>query len=150
MILVVVYSALWPLLFLFVVMMLDVDFAELRKAFSTTCGGRLVGVIFLAELLLVVFAWVDRRAFRKRSRRRFRRLRSTPNTQALGLVLLTRYVFFFQTAGLVLLVAMIAPSCSLCAQQRCQAANHRRAGRSHQGDSDRDPESSDRRGDPVE
>jgi NADH-quinone oxidoreductase subunit J len=106
MLLVIVYVGAVAVLFLFVVMMLDVDFAELRQGFLQYLPiGALVGVVFLAELLLVVGAWVISP--------------STPaaiaapipqtvtNTEALGLVLYTKYIYFFQAAGLVLLVAMI-------------------------------------------
>jgi len=106
MILVVVYVGAVAVLFLFVVMMLDVDFAELRQGFLQYLPiGALVGVLFLAELLLVVGAWaigpgVPTTVAAKIST-------TIPNTQAIGLVLYTRYVYYFQAAGVVLLVAMI-------------------------------------------
>ena len=107
MILIVVYVGAVAVLFLFVVMMLDVDFAELRQGFLQYLPvGALVGIVFLAELLLVVGAWVigpERAAARSPRRSR----PAVTNTEALGLVLYTRYVYFFQAAGLVLLVAMI-------------------------------------------
>src|SRR4051812_30187532 len=97
MILVVVYVGAVAVLFLFVVMMLDVDFTELREGFLQYLPiGAVVGCIFLAELVLVVGAW----AFAPTAR-------DVSNTMALGLVLYTRYVYYFQIAGLVLLVAMI-------------------------------------------
>jgi NADH-quinone oxidoreductase subunit J len=106
MLLIVVYVGAVAVLFLFVVMMLDVDFAELRQGFLQYLPiGALVAVIVLAELLLVVTAWVISPEVVARP--------GVPvdatvtNTQALGLVLYTRYVFFFEGAGLVLLVAMI-------------------------------------------
>jgi NADH-quinone oxidoreductase subunit J len=108
MILVVVYVGAVAVLFLFVVMMLDVDFAELRQGFLNYLPvGGLVGVVFLAELLLVVFAWVIGPGVPKAITTPIPPLEVATNTQALGLVLYTRYFFFFQTAGLVLLVAMI-------------------------------------------
>jgi NADH-quinone oxidoreductase subunit J len=106
MILIVVYVGAVAVLFLFVVMMLDVDFAELREGFLQYLPiGALVGIIVLAELLLVVTAW----AFSPEllARPRIPIDRTLTNTQALGAVLYTRYVYFFQGAGLVLLVAMI-------------------------------------------
>jgi NADH-quinone oxidoreductase subunit J len=108
MILVVVYVGAVAVLFLFVVMMLDVDFTELRQGFLNYLPvGGLVGVVFLAELLLVVFAWVIGPGVPKAITAPIPPLEVATNTQALGLVLYTRYFFFFQTAGLVLLVAMI-------------------------------------------
>ena len=108
MILVVVYVGAVAVLFLFVVMMLDVDFAELRQGFLQYLPiGALVGVVFLVELLLVVGGWVIGPDVPRPSRRRSRRSPGITNTEALGLVLYTRYVYFFQAAGLVLLVAMI-------------------------------------------
>jgi NADH-quinone oxidoreductase subunit J len=106
MILIVVYVGAVAVLFLFVVMMLDVDFVELRQGFLQYMPiGVLIGIIFLAELLFVVGTWVlvpaDPRAI------------AAPipgaitNTEALGRVLYTQYIYFFQAAGLVLLVAMI-------------------------------------------
>ncbi len=106
MILVVVYVGAVAVLFLFVVMMLDVDFAELRQGFLQYLPvGALVGVIFLVELLLVVGAWaIDPGILAKP-------VAAIPanvsNTQALGQVLYTKYIYFFQASGLVLLVAMI-------------------------------------------
>jgi NADH-quinone oxidoreductase subunit J len=106
MILIVVYVGAVAVLFLFVVMMLDVDFAELRQGFLQYLPvGVLVGVIVLAELLLVVTAWVISPEVVAQAGVPVDQ--TVTNTQALGLVLYTRYVYFFQGAGLVLLVAMI-------------------------------------------
>jgi NADH-quinone oxidoreductase subunit J len=106
MILIVVYVGAVAVLFLFVVMMLDVDFAELRQGFLQYLPvGFLVGIVFVAELLLVVSAWVIAPGMPQAI--------SSPtpttitNTEALGRVLYTQYVYYFQAAGLVLLVAMI-------------------------------------------
>jgi len=106
MILIVVYVGAVAVLFLFVVMMLDVNFVELRQGFLQYLPvGMLIGVIFLSELLLVVGAWVIGPSLPQAI--------SAPipttitNTEALGLVLYTRYVYYFEAAGLVLLVAMI-------------------------------------------
>jgi len=106
MILIVVYVGAVAVLFLFVVMMLDVDFVELRQGFLNYLPvGGLVGLIVLVELVLVLGATVITPGTVKTI--------ATPiasdvsNTEALGLVLYTRYVYFFQIAGLVLLVAMI-------------------------------------------
>jgi NADH-quinone oxidoreductase subunit J len=90
-------------LFLFVVMMLDVDFAELRQGFLNYLPvGALVGAVLLAELLLVVGGWVLSPTLLKPAA-----AANVTNTEALGLVLYTRYAYFFEVAGLILLVAMI-------------------------------------------
>ncbi len=106
MILIVVYVGAVAVLFLFVVMMLDVDFAQLRQGFLNYLPfGALVGVVLLAELLLVVGAWVIGPGVP--------RTVASPiptditNTEALGRVLYTKYIYFFQASGLVLLVAMV-------------------------------------------
>ncbi len=106
MILIVVYVGAVAVLFLFVVMMLDVDFAELREGFlSYLPVGALVGAVLLAELLLVVGAWVIGPDVVKAVAAPIPS--GVTNTEALGLVLYTRYVYFFQASGLILLVAMI-------------------------------------------
>ncbi|MGB7033961.1 MAG: NADH-quinone oxidoreductase subunit J, partial [Xanthobacteraceae bacterium] len=87
-------------------MMLDVDFAELREGFlSYLPVGALVGAVLLAELLLVVGAWAIGPDVVKAVAAPIPS--GVTNTEALGLVLYTRYVYFFQAAGLILLVAMI-------------------------------------------
>lgn len=106
MLLIVVYVGAVAVLFLFVVMMLDVDFAEFRQGFLNYLPiGALIGLIFAVELLLVVGAWViDPQIVRAP-------VAAIPagvtNTAALGQVLYTKYIYYFQAAGLVLLVAMI-------------------------------------------
>jgi NADH-quinone oxidoreductase subunit J len=106
MMLIVVYVGAVAVLFLFVVMMLDVDFTELRQGFLQYLPvGALVGVVFLAELLLVVGAWVIGGNVTKPA------ISAIPagmsNTEALGRVLYTQYIYYFQAAGVVLLVAMV-------------------------------------------
>ena len=108
MILVVVYVGAVAVLFLFVVMMLDVDFAELRQGFLQYLPiGALVGIVFLAELLFVVGAWTIAPSVADAVAAPIPPFYSVTNTEALGQVLYTRYVYFFQAAGLILLVAMI-------------------------------------------
>jgi NADH-quinone oxidoreductase subunit J len=108
MILIVVYVGAVAVLFLFVVMMLDVDFAELRQGFLNYLPvGALVGVVFLVELLLVVAAWAIAPGAPQQITAPIPPADVYTNTEALGLVLYTRYIYFFQVAGLVLLVAMI-------------------------------------------
>ncbi|WP_108680430.1 NADH-quinone oxidoreductase subunit J [Methyloceanibacter sp. wino2] len=106
MILVVVYVGAVMVLFLFVVMMLDVSFAELRSgALKVLPIGLLVGFIFLFELLFVVGAWVA--APKLVSDAPMPPPSEVSNTRALGELLYTDYVYLFQAAGLILLVAMI-------------------------------------------
>jgi NADH-quinone oxidoreductase subunit J len=106
MILIVVYVGAVAVLFLFVVMMLDVDFAELRHGFLNYLPiGGVVGGILLAELLVVVGAWAINPSVPKAITAPI--ASDVTNTQALGLVLYTRYVYFFEAAGVILLVAMI-------------------------------------------
>jgi NADH-quinone oxidoreductase subunit J len=108
MILVVVYVGAVAVLFLFVVMMLDVDFAELRQGFLNYLPvGVLVGFVFLVELLLILAAWAIGPGVPKAITAPIPPADVHSNTEALGLVLYTRYVYFFQIAGVVLLVAMI-------------------------------------------
>jgi NADH-quinone oxidoreductase subunit J len=108
MILVVVYVGAVAVLFLFVVMMLDVDFAELRQGFLQYLPiGALVGVAFLVELLLVLGSWAIGPGVPKTIAAPIPPLDAATNTEALGLVLYTRYIYFFQAAGVILLVAMI-------------------------------------------
>ena len=107
MILVVVYVGAVAVLFLFVVMMLDVDFVELRQGFLDYLPvGALVGIIVLVELVLVVGGWTFAPSASTQAVA-IPPLEATSNTAALGALLYTRYVYFFQAAGMVLLVAMI-------------------------------------------
>ena len=106
MILIVVYVGAVAVLFLFVVMMLDVDFAELKQgALQYLPIGMLIGGIFLAELLLVVGAWVIGPGVPQTITAPI--AAKMPNIEAIGLVLYTRYVFFFEAAGMILLIAMV-------------------------------------------
>ncbi len=106
MILIVVYVGAVAVLFLFVVMMLDVDFAELKQgALQYLPIGMLIGGIFLAELLLVVGAWVIGPGVSQAIAAPI--AAKTSNIAAIGLVLYTRYVYFFEAAGMILLVAMV-------------------------------------------
>jgi NADH-quinone oxidoreductase subunit J len=108
MILVVVYVGAVAVLFLFVVMMLDVDFAELREGFLQYLPvGALVGLIFLVELLLVVGSWVSGPGIAAAIKSPIPTVAQMTNTEAIGKVLYTTYVHYFQLAGIVLLVAMI-------------------------------------------
>jgi NADH-quinone oxidoreductase subunit J len=106
MILVIVYVGAVAVLFLFVVMMLDINFTELRQGFMRYLPiGALVGLMLLIELVLMFGAW----AFSVQSANVA--VAPTPdnlsNTAAIGVLLYTRYVYAFQASGMVLLVAMI-------------------------------------------
>src|ERR1044071_9896667 len=106
MILIVVYVGAVAVLFLFVVMMLDVDFAELKQGVLQYLPiGILIGGIFLAELLLVVGAWAIGPGIPQAVTAPIPA--DISNTEAIGLVLYTRYVYFFEAAGMILLVAMV-------------------------------------------
>jgi NADH-quinone oxidoreductase subunit J len=108
MILIVVYVGAVAVLFLFVVMMLDVDFAELRQgSLSYLPIGIVVGIIFLVELLLVVAVWAIGTQVPGAITAPIPPLDAVSNTEALGRVLYTRYIYYFQAAGVILLVAMI-------------------------------------------
>ena len=108
MILVVVYVGAVAVLFLFVVMMLDVDFVELRQGVLTYLPiGGLVGVVLLAELLVVLGGWAFSPNLAQQIVVPIPGVGGMSNTAALGQILYTRYVFFFQSAGVILLVAMV-------------------------------------------
>lgn len=106
MLLVVVYVGAVAVLFLFVVMMLDVDFAEMRQGVLEYLPiGAVIGVGLLSEMLMVVGGWVIDPSLIGKGQAPM--TAATSNVAAIGAVLYTKYVFWFQTAGLVLLVAMI-------------------------------------------
>ncbi|HPD83139.1 MAG TPA: NADH-quinone oxidoreductase subunit J [Alphaproteobacteria bacterium] len=108
MILVIVYVGAVAVLFLFVVMMLDISFADLRKgAMQYVPMGVLAGGILLAELISVFIGWKMSDGVGKNIASVTPDAAKITNTEALGLVLYTDYVFAFQVAGLILLVAMI-------------------------------------------
>ncbi|MBT9368300.1 NADH-quinone oxidoreductase subunit J [Rhizobium sp. CSW-27] len=108
MILLVVYIGAVAVLFLFVVMMLDIDFAELRSGFMQNAPmGALVGLILAAELIIVVGGSVITPQAAQSITTPIPSPAARTNTAALGDLLYTNYVYFFQVAGLVLLVAMI-------------------------------------------
>ncbi len=107
-ILVVVYVGAVAVLFLFVVMMLDVDFVQLREGFLNYLPvGALIGFILLVELLLVLGGWAISPDVAANIAAPIPADPSVSNIQAIGEVLYTRYIFYFQMAGIILLVAMI-------------------------------------------
>ena len=101
MLLVVVYVGAVAVLFLFVVMMLDINFVELREGFQRYMPlGLGVGGVLLAEILFVFFNSAD-------MPETVVMVNEVSNTRALGRILYTDYIYLFQLAGLILLVAMI-------------------------------------------
>ena len=106
MVLVIVYVGAVAVLFLFVVMMLNIDFAALRAGFVSyfPLGGA-IALVLMVELLLGVGAW---KAGALNLAQRIAPVpEATPNIEAIGQLLYTRYIFLFEAAGLILLVAMI-------------------------------------------
>ena len=106
MLLVIVYVGAVAVLFLFVVMMLDIDFAELRAGFAQYLPfGILLVIVLAAEMIFAVGAWnaggIDIAAKAAPTPA------EVPNIEAIGTLLYTRYLFIFEGAGLVLLVALI-------------------------------------------
>ena len=107
-ILVIVYVGAVAVLFLFVVMMLDINFVELREGFLRYLPvGVVIGVVLFVELLLVFGAWVVAPEVAKSIAAPMPQPAEVSNTVALGQLLYTRYVYVFQAAGMILLVAMI-------------------------------------------
>jgi len=108
MILVVVYVGAVAVLFLFVVMMLDVDFVKLREGFARYLPvGAAVGLVLAAELVFVLAPWAFSASVPEAISVPIPDPGEIHNTKALGLVLYTDYAYLFQAAGLVLLVAMV-------------------------------------------
>ena len=104
MLLVIVYVGAVAVLFLFVVMMLDIDFASLRTGFTKNLPfGIIVALVLLAEIVIAVSAWQAGPAISGRAIP----AASQPNIVALGQLLYSRYLLPFELAGLILLVAMI-------------------------------------------
>ncbi len=108
MILIVVYVGAVAVLFLFVVMMLDLDFLRMREGFLRYLPvGGLVAVILLAELLVVMGGWTLSPTAPEAVAAAAPAPEAVTNTHALGQILYTRYLYLFQAAGVVLLIAMI-------------------------------------------
>jgi NADH-quinone oxidoreductase subunit J len=108
MILVVVYVGAVAVLFLFVVMMLDINFVALREGFMRYLPvGGAIGLVLLAELVLTFGAWAIAPDAKDMLRVRIADSPGITNTEALGRVLYTDYIYLFQAAGLILLIAMI-------------------------------------------
>ncbi|MGH7097868.1 MAG: NADH-quinone oxidoreductase subunit J [Stellaceae bacterium] len=108
MILVIVYVGAVAVLFLFVVMMLDIDFVQLRSGFMRYLPvGAAIGLLLMAELLFLVVSWEIAPMASGLAAARPTGMAALNNTRALGDILYTRYFLGFEVAGLVLLVAMI-------------------------------------------
>ena len=104
MLLVIVYVGAVAVLFLFVVMMLDIDFAQLRSGFTANLPfGIIIALVLLAEIVVALFAHSAGPAFAHPQIA----AASQPNIVSLGQLLYSRYLFPFELAGLILLVAMI-------------------------------------------
>ena len=108
MLLVIVYVGAVAVLFLFVVMMLDIDFAELKGEMARTMPlAMLIGIIILMELSLGVGAWVQAEGAMSLRDAVAPPADQVENTRALGLIIYDKYILLFQLSGLILLVAMI-------------------------------------------
>ena len=108
MILVVVYVGAVAVLFLFVVMMLDINFAELREGFLQYLPiGGLIGLILAAELILIFGTWIVAPDAGQTLTAPALPPDQVTNTHALGQIIYTDYIYLFQASGLVLLIAMI-------------------------------------------
>jgi len=106
MIMVIVYVGAVAVLFLFVVMMLDIDVTELRSGMLQYMPiGATIGIILLAELLMVAGAWSISPDIIKVAAPL--PAGDVSNTEAIGRILYTQYIYYFQSAGMILLVAMI-------------------------------------------
>ncbi|MDP7668004.1 MAG: NADH-quinone oxidoreductase subunit J [Rhodospirillales bacterium] len=108
MILVVVYVGAVAVLFMFVVMMLDINFVELREGFLQYLPiGGVIGLVLLAELVIVVGGWTLAPGTAQIAAAPAPAADAISNTHALGALIYTHYIYLFQAAGLILLVAMI-------------------------------------------
>ncbi|WP_029008461.1 NADH-quinone oxidoreductase subunit J [Azospirillum halopraeferens] len=108
MILIIVYVGAVAVLFLFVVMMLDINFRELRSGFLQYLPiGGLIGFILLAELAVVLGAWIVAPGAAAQVAAPAPPIDQVTNTHALGMLIYTHYVYLFQAAGIVLLIAMV-------------------------------------------
>ena len=108
MILVIVYVGAVAVMFLFVVMMLDINFTELRKGVQDYLPiGLLIGFILLVEMVVIVGGWSMTDGIATTIMAPTPPINEVTNTDAIGRILYTDYIYLFQLAGLILLVAMI-------------------------------------------
>jgi NADH-quinone oxidoreductase subunit J len=107
MLLVIVYVGAVAVLFLFVVMMLDIDFAELRAGFAQNLPlGLLIALVLAVEIIMGLGAY-RAGAVKLGVPETAQTAANAPNIEAMGAMLYSKYVFLFETAGLILLVAMV-------------------------------------------
>jgi len=108
MVLIIVYVGAVAVLFLFVVMMLDIDFAELRAGYMKYFPvGAVIGLIVLGELIALFGAWKVDGGIKVTPASPIPDLANATNTEAIGRVLYTDYIFYFEAVGIILLTAMI-------------------------------------------
>jgi NADH-quinone oxidoreductase subunit J len=107
-ILVIVYVGAVAVLFMFVVMMLDINFVEMRQGFLQYLPiGGLIGTVLLVELVFVVTSWTVAPDSGGLLAAKVPALTEAHNTEALGRLLYTQYIYLFQGAGMILLLAMV-------------------------------------------
>jgi NADH-quinone oxidoreductase subunit J len=108
MLLIVVYVGAVAVLFLFVVMMLDIDFAELKAGFFTYLPfGGLIALILMGQFTMVGGAWIEKNVAASALAAPTPKPDLVSNAEAIGRILYTDYIFLFQGAGLVLFIAMV-------------------------------------------
>jgi NADH-quinone oxidoreductase subunit J len=108
MLLIVVYVGAVAVLFLFVVMMLDIDFAELKAGFFTYLPfGGLIALILLGQFTMVGGAWIEKNVAASALAAPTPKPDLVSNAEAIGRILYTDYIFLFQGAGIVLFIAMV-------------------------------------------
>ncbi len=108
MILIVVYVGAVVVLFMFVVMMLDINYVQLRQGFLHYLPlGAMIGLVLLGEMLVIIGGWTLAPEVAETVSHSIQAPDLTSNTQALGELLYTHYIYLFQAAGMILLVAMI-------------------------------------------
>ena len=106
--LIIVYVGAVAVLFMFVVMMLDVSFAELRQGFLRYMPvGALIGVVLVGELIMVMTQWTGAPMAPAKAASPIPPPELIDNSHALGHVIYTQYVYLFQASGLILLIAMV-------------------------------------------
>jgi NADH-quinone oxidoreductase subunit J len=108
MLLIVVYVGAVAVLFLFVVMMLDIDFAELKAGFFTYLPfGGLIALILLGQFTMVGGAWIEKNVAASALAAPTPKPDLVSNAEAIGRILYTDYIFLFQAAGIILFIAMV-------------------------------------------
>lgn len=108
MMLIIVYVGAVAVLFLFIVMMLNIELTQVRKvAKQYLLTGGLVGGVLITELLLMLFNWKAAPAANELATAHLSKYKDMPNTQALGNLLYTHYALIFQCAGIILLISMM-------------------------------------------